>query len=87
MHGSHLLMAKQRLLLSYLSSTTRGDLTPGSVLPVLQACSALWLQEASCSLPRNREWLLHTLMLPCLSTLSLSSDTPEEGIGSHYRWL
>jgi hypothetical protein len=21
------------------------------------------------------------------STLSLSSDTPEEGIGSHYRWL
>ena len=22
-----------------------------------------------------------------VSTLSLSSDTPEEGIGSHYRWL
>jgi hypothetical protein len=22
-----------------------------------------------------------------VSTLLLSSDTPEEGIGSHYRWL
>ena len=22
-----------------------------------------------------------------MSTLLLSSDTPEEGIGSHYRWL
>jgi hypothetical protein len=22
-----------------------------------------------------------------MSTLQLSSDTPEEGIGSHYRWL
>jgi hypothetical protein len=22
-----------------------------------------------------------------ISTLQLSSDTPEEGIGSHYRWL
>jgi hypothetical protein len=22
-----------------------------------------------------------------MSTLSMSSDTPEEGIGSHYRWL
>ena len=23
----------------------------------------------------------------CVSTLLLSPDTPEEGIGSHYRWL
>jgi hypothetical protein len=23
----------------------------------------------------------------CMSTVKLSSDTPEDGIGSHYRWM
>jgi hypothetical protein len=30
---------------------------------------------------------MYVCMLMYVSTLLLSSDTPEEGIGSHYRWL
>jgi len=32
-------------------------------------------------------FFLRFIYLLYLNTLSLSSDTPEEGIGSHYRWL
>jgi hypothetical protein len=32
-------------------------------------------------------FLKNYLFVLCLSTLSLSSDTTEEGIRSHYRWL
>jgi hypothetical protein len=31
--------------------------------------------------------LLRFIYFMYMSTLSLSSDTPEEGIRSHYRWL
>jgi hypothetical protein len=30
---------------------------------------------------------LRFIYLMCVSTLLMFSDTPEEGIGSHYRWL
>jgi hypothetical protein len=46
--------------------------------------SATALAEEGASIPRiHIKWLTISYM----STLYLSSDTPEEGIRSHYRWL
>jgi hypothetical protein len=33
---------------------------------------------------KKKDLFIHLMYV---STLSLSSDTPEKGIGSHYRWL
>jgi hypothetical protein len=37
--------------------------------------------------PLQEKHSLFNFHFMCMNTLWLSSDTPEEGIGSHYRWL
>ena len=39
------------------------------------------------SLTLLHSFVLKELFFMYVSTLSLSSDTPEEGTGSHYRWV
>jgi hypothetical protein len=64
-----------------------------------RACVSMCVHIHTCEGQRPQSpclpWLFSTLFfkritftyLFYMSTLSLSSDTPEEGIGSHYRWL
>jgi hypothetical protein len=66
-------------------------LNPLGVLRMNVFCSlmrrtGIWVYMVASFLPPFLFSLRFTYFI-YMSTLSLSSDTPEEGIGSHYRWL
>jgi len=96
----HRARAPQRCRPQPLLGASRKGLHPWTVLPGLRIHSSelsevwwgpcMWKSQVYFS-----ESLFSPLSLSFkgfiyfmyVSTLSLSSDTPEEGIGSHYRWL
>jgi hypothetical protein len=65
---------------------------PSQANPGTNPC-CLEIQAHNCEVQTNGRdpldflFKVYFIYLIYVSTLSLSSDTPEEGAGSHYRWL
>ena len=74
-HSQHLQSNGLRLpvVCAYLLET--------SSVSIFQLCVLIYLLETSSFLIKG------LFIFICVCTLLLSSDTPEEGIRSHYRWL